>query len=167
MLTLIVLELQAQEKTTIEKILGEKTLPSLILNDVNGKRIDVSEYAKTGQVIVLSFWATWCVPCKKELNNISELYDEWKQKFNMKLVAVSIDDSRSSTKVKPYTDSQRWEYDILLDPNQDLKRELNIQGIPFTVLLNKQGKIVYTHTGYVDGDELVLEEEIKKWATTE
>jgi peroxiredoxin len=158
---------QAQEKTISEKILGEKTLPSLTLNDVNGKRVDVSDYAKNGQVTVVSFWATWCVPCKKELNNISELYEEWKQKYNMKLVAVSIDDSRSSTKVKPYTNSQRWEYDILLDPNQDLKRELNIQSIPFTVLLDKKGKIVYTHTGYVDGDELVLEEEIKKFAKAE
>ncbi|MBX2902442.1 MAG: TlpA family protein disulfide reductase [Chitinophagales bacterium] len=158
---------QGKEKTLSEKILGEKTLPSLTLNDVNGKRVTVSDYAKTGQITVVSFWATWCVPCKKELGNISELYEEWQQKYNMKLVAVSIDDSRSSSKVKPYTDSQRWEYDILLDPNQDLKRELNIQSIPFTILLNKKGKIVYTHTGYVDGDELVLEEEIKKFAQEE
>ncbi|MCS6818459.1 MAG: TlpA family protein disulfide reductase, partial [Chitinophagales bacterium] len=55
-----------------------------------------------------------------------------------------------------------WEFDVLLDPNQDLKRELNIQTIPFTLLLDKKGKIVYTHTGYIEGDELVLEEEIKK-----
>jgi peroxiredoxin len=82
----------------------------------------------------------------------------------VKIVTVSIDDSRSSTKVKPYADSQRWQFDLLLDPNQDLKRELNIQTVPFTALLNKQGKIVYTHSGYVEGDELVLEDEIKKYA---
>ncbi|HRN93814.1 MAG: TlpA family protein disulfide reductase [Chitinophagales bacterium] len=156
---------QAQEKKTLsEKILGEKTLPSVTLNDIAGKRVDVNSYAKSGKITVVSFWATWCVPCKKELNNISELYEEWQEKYNMQLVAVSIDDSRSSTKVKPYTDSQRWEFDVLLDPNQDLKRELNIQSVPFTVLLNQKGKIVYTHTGYVEGDELVLEDEIKKLA---
>lgn len=152
----------AQEKTLADKVLGEKTLPSVTLNNIFGKRVDVNDYAKSGKITVVSFWATWCVPCKKELNNISELYEEWQEKYNMQLVAVSIDDSRSSTKVKPYTDSQRWEFDILLDPNQDLKRELNIQSVPFTVLLNQKGKIVYTHTGYVEGDELVLEDEIKK-----
>jgi len=154
----------SQTKTLGEKILGEKTLPSIVLNDASGKPVNVGDYSKNEQVTVVSFWATWCVPCKKELNNISELYDDWKDKYNVKIVTVSIDDSRSSTKVKPYADSQRWQFDLLLDPNQDLKRELNIQTVPFTALLNKQGKIVYTHSGYVEGDELVLEDEIKKYA---
>ena len=154
----------SQTKTLGEKILGEKMLPSIVLNDAVGKQVNVSDYGKNEQVTVVSFWATWCVPCKKELNNISELYDEWKEKYNVKIVAISIDDSRSSTKVKPYADSQRWQFDLLLDPNQDLKRELNIQAVPFTALLNKQGKIVFTHSGYVEGDELVLEDEIKKYA---
>ncbi len=156
--------LVAQTKTVAEKILGEKTMPSIVLNDASGKKVNVSDYGKNGQITVFSFWATWCVPCKKELNNISELYDDWKEKYNVRVVTVSIDDSRSSTKVKPYADSQRWEFDLLLDPNQDLKRDLNIQTVPFTALLDKNGKIVYTHTGYVEGDELVLEDEIKKHA---
>lgn len=156
-----------QSKTLAEKILGEKTIPSLMLNDASGKQVNVGDYSKSGQLTVISFWATWCVPCKKELNNISELHDEWKEKYNMKVVAVSIDDSRSSTKVKPFAEGQRWQFDLLLDPNQDLKRELNIQSVPFTVLLDKRGKIVYTHSGYVEGDELVLEDELKKYAAKE
>ena len=93
---------------------------------------------------------------------MAELYDDWKKKYNMQIVAISIDDSRNSTKVKPIVDGQRWEYDVLLDVNQDLKRQMNIQSVPFTVLLNTSGKIVYTHSGYVDGDEYILEEELQK-----
>jgi thiol-disulfide isomerase/thioredoxin len=155
-------EQKADDKKPIEKILGEKTLPAITLTDMNGKKVDVSSYGKSGKYTVLSFWATWCVPCKKELTNIAELYDEWQKKYNVQIVAVSIDDSRSTTKVKPYVDGQRWTYDVLLDTNQDLKRALNIQSVPFTVLVDTDGKIVYTHSGYVDGDEYVLEEELQK-----
>lgn len=150
------------EKTPVEKVMGEKTLPSISLNDMNGQKVDVSSYGKSGKITVLSFWATWCVPCKKELTNMAEVYDEWKKKYNLQIVAVSIDDSRSATKVKPAVEGQRWEYDVLLDVNQDLKRQLNIQSVPFTLLVDANGKIVYTHSGYVDGDEYILEEEIQK-----
>lgn len=151
-----------EPKKGIEKVLGEKTLPAVTLTDINGQQVNVADYGKSGKVTVLSFWATWCVPCKKELTNIADLYDEWKEKYNLQIVAVSIDDSRSTTKVKPYVDGQRWDYDVLLDVNQDLKRGLNIQSVPFTVLVNDKGKVVYTHSGYIDGDEFVLEEEIQK-----
>jgi len=150
------------EKKGIEKVIGEKTLPSVVLNDMNGKQVNVADYGKSGKVTVLSFWATWCVPCKKELTNVADLYEEWAKKYNMQMVAISIDDSRSSTKVKPTVEGQRWEYEVLLDVNQDLKRQMNIQSVPFTVLVDSKGKIVYTHSGYVDGDEYILEEELQK-----
>ncbi len=154
---------QAQESKTLqEKILGEKTLPAVVLSDMDGKKVNVADLSKDGKITVLSFWATWCVPCKKELSNLAELYEEWQKKYNVQIVAISIDDSRSTTKVKPYISGQGWDYQVLLDVNQDLKRDLAIQNVPFTVLVNSNGKIVYTHSGYVDGDEYVLEEEIQK-----
>lgn len=152
------------EKTPLEKVIGEKTLPSVTLTDMNGKNVNVADYGKSGKITVLSFWATWCVPCKKELTNMADLYDDWKKKYNMQIVAVSIDDSRSSTKVKPTVEGQRWSYDVLLDVNQDLKRQLNIQSVPFTVVVDAKGKIAFTHSGYVDGDEYILEEELQKLA---
>lgn len=152
------------EKKGIEKVLGEKTLPSVELADMNGNKVNVAELSKSGHPVVLSFWATWCVPCKKELSNLADLYEEWKDKYHVEIVAVSIDDSRSTTKVKPYVDGQHWEYKVLLDVNQDLKRSLNIQTVPFTVMTDANGKIVYTHSGYVEGDEYVLEEELQKLA---
>ncbi|MES2622522.1 MAG: TlpA disulfide reductase family protein [Bacteroidota bacterium] len=162
LLTSIFLTNAQDEKHGIEKVLGEKTLPSVMLSDMNGKQVNIADYGKSGKITVVSFWATWCVPCKKELTNMADLYEEWKKKYNMQIVAVSIDDSRNSTKVKPIVEGQRWEYDVLLDVNQDLKRQLNIQSVPFTLLVNAAGKIVYSHSGYVDGDEYVLEEELQK-----
>jgi cytochrome c biogenesis protein CcmG/thiol:disulfide interchange protein DsbE len=157
--------IKAQEpKKGIEKVLGEQKLPEVSLNDVNGKKINVADYGKSGKVTVLSFWATWCIPCKKELTNVAELYEEWQKKYNVQVVAVSIDDSRSAGKVKPYVESQRWTYEVLLDMNQDLKRALNIQSVPFTVVVDANGKVVSTHSGYVEGDEFVLEEELQKLA---
>ena len=152
--------LKAQNPAAVEKVLGEKTIPAVTLTNIEGKKVNLAELTKNGKITVLSFWATWCVPCKKELSNISDLYEEWQKKYDMQIVAVSIDDSRSSSKVKPYIDGQRWTYSVLLDVNQDLKRELNIQSVPFTVLIDQKGKIVSTHQGYQEGDENILEEQI-------
>ena len=153
------------KKGGLEKVLGERTLPNVTLTDINGKKVNVQDLSKSGKIIVLDFWATWCIPCKKELNNINEVYDDWQKKYNVAVVAVSIDDSRSAPKVKPYVDGQRWSYDVLLDVNQDLKRELNIQSVPFTVVLDQTGKIVYSHSGYTEGDENILEDALAGLAT--
>src|ERR1041385_9544075 len=79
---LIHIGLYAQEdKKGVDKLMGEKTLPSVTLSDINGKQVNVAGYGKSGKITVLSFWATWCVPCKKELTNLADLYTEWKSKY--------------------------------------------------------------------------------------
>ncbi|MBS1593282.1 MAG: TlpA family protein disulfide reductase [Bacteroidetes bacterium] len=165
MVCCLAMSAHAQDKKGLEKIMGERTLPNVTLSDVSGKKVNVQDYSKTGKVTVLDFWATWCIPCKKELNNISEVYEDWQKKYNVDIVAVSIDDSRSAPKVKPYVDGQRWTYDVLLDVNQDLKRQLNIQTVPFTLVLDQNGKIIYEHSGYTEGDENILEDAIAGLAT--
>lgn len=137
-------------------------LPSIEIKDLAGNTVDISKYSKNDKITVISFWATWCVPCKKELNNMSELYEEWKADYGVELVAISIDDSRNTSKVKTYVDGQAWDFEVLLDANSDLKRALNFQTVPFTLLIDQEGNIVYRHTGYVEGDEFILEEEISK-----
>ncbi len=137
-----------------------KEFPSVVLKDLAGKEVNLQQYAKSGKVTVLSFWATWCAPCKKELENMNELLDEWQEKYDVQLVAVSIDDARNALKVKPYVDGKKWEFPVLLDVNQDSRRALNFPNVPYTVLIDKNGNIVYKHIGYTEGDEQVLEEKI-------
>jgi len=138
-----------------------QTLPSVSLKDMDGKPKNMADYSKNGKITIISFWATWCSPCKKELNNINEIYDEWKSKYNLELVAICTDNARNVPKVKPYVLGQGWEYEIIMDVNQDFQRAMNVVQIPHTFLLDASGNIVYQHSGYVEGDEFALEEKIK------
>lgn len=142
-----------------------KSLPSVLLKDFDGKELDLKKYAENGKITIICTWATWCSPCIKELNNMSDLLDDWIEEYNLELVAISIDNSRNSMKVKPFVNGNGWEFDVLLDVNSDTKRALNYANTPFTILVDQQGKIVYRHTGYMEGDEYVLEDEIKKIAS--
>jgi len=141
---------------------GGSKLPSVKVKDLKGNIVNTSEFDNNGKPIVISFWATWCAPCKKELNAIHEVYQDWQDDTDVKLIAISIDDARSATRVKPYVDSQGWDYEVYIDSNQDLKRALNVNNVPQTFLLNGSGEIVWTHSGYAPGDEEELLEEIEK-----
>jgi len=140
------------------------TLPEVTVKDVDGKNINLGDYGRKGELTVISFWATWCKPCILELKNIDLVLEEWTEKYGVSLVAVSVDDARNSMKVKPFVTGQGWTFDILMDPNGDLQRALNVTNPPMTFLINKEGKIAYMHSGYLPGDEFELEKEIIKWS---
>ncbi len=146
---------------------GQDKLPDVTIQELNGKKVNIQSFAENGKITILNFWATWCVPCKKELDNIAELYPEWQEKYNMELVAVSVDNSRTATKIKSVVDSKGWEYIVLSDKNEDLKRALNFQAVPYTVVINETGEIVYLHDGYVEGDEYELEDLLKELSGVE
>ena len=140
---------------------AQSTLPSLSLKTMDGKTINTKELSKDGP-IVISLWATWCVPCKNELDAISDVYEDWQDETNIKLYAVSVDDSRTVKRVKPLVNGKGWEYEVLLDTNHDLKRALGVSTVPVTLIV-KDNKIVYRHSGYTPGAEDELYEEIKKY----
>ncbi len=141
-----------------------KNLPNIKVRTLDGETINIQDIDNNDKNIVISFWATWCKPCKKELNNIAELYENWQDETGVKLIAISIDDSRSMSKVAPYVNSSDWEYEVYLDPNGDLKRAMGVSTVPHTFLLNNKKEIVWQHKGYVDGDEYELYEKIKKYS---
>jgi thiol-disulfide isomerase/thioredoxin len=148
----------SQEATTISKI------PSVALKTLDGKNFNTNQISNDGKPIILSFWALWCKPCQKELDAFNELYAEWQKETGVKIYAVSIDDSRSTAKVLPLVDGKSWEFEVLLDPNSDFKRAMNVNMIPHTFLLDGNGNIVSQHTSYFEGSELELYKEVKKLA---
>jgi len=139
-----------------------QTLPSVEVKTLDGTKVNIQDYGKTGKITIISFWATWCGPCIKELNNILDVYEEWQKKYGCELVAVSIDDSRNLQKVKPTANAFGWPYTILTDENKDLARALNVNNPPQTLVIDQNGNIVYVHNGYTEGSELELEEVMKK-----
>ena len=140
---------------------AQTSLPDIQLNDIDGKSVSIQELSKD-KVIVYSFWATWCVPCINELDAIAEEYEDLQDDFDFELVAISIDDARTKSRVKPMINGKGWEYDILLDSNQKLKRALNIANVPYVIIV-KNGKIVYTHSGYTPGSEQELYEKFQSF----
>jgi peroxiredoxin len=128
-------------------------LPNVKLTDINGKTVQTGSITNGGKPIIISFWATWCKPCLRELKAIHEVYPDWQEETGVKMIIVSIDSTQDKNKVKPLVDGNGWEYEVLLDPNGDFKRAMNVQNVPHVFVINGKGKIVYNHAGYVDGGE--------------
>ena len=139
-----------------------QTLPAVTLKDINGKTVQTDKLSNNGKPFIISFFATWCKPCNRELSAISEVYADWQEETGVKLIAVSIDQAQNINKVKPLVDSNGWEYDVLLDPNSDFKRALGIQMIPYVLIVDGKGNIVYKHNGYTDGAENDLIEKVRE-----
>ena len=139
-----------------------QTLPAVTLKDINGKTVQTDKLSNDGKPFIISFFATWCKPCNRELSAISEVYADWQDETGVKLIAVSIDQAQNINTVKPLVDSNGWEYDVLLDPNSDFKRALGIQMIPYVIIVDGKGNIVYKHNGYTDGAEKELIEKVRE-----
>lgn len=144
-------------------LLAQNELPKVELSTLEGEITNLQDVAKDGQLTIVSLWATWCVPCLNELDAISEVYDDWQEDTNVNLVAISIDDSRTVKRVKPLINGKGWDYTILLDTNNDVRRALGAATVPLTLLV-RDGKILFRHSGYSPGVENVLYENIQKFS---
>ena len=137
-------------------------LPQIEVQTLGGAKVPIASLHQKGKPTIVSFWATWCKPCINELNSLAERYDELQEELGVTLVAVSIDDSRTSPKVGPFVAGQGWDYTVVLDPNSDLRRAMGVNNVPHTFLLNGAGEIVWQVNKYVPGEEEVLIAEIRK-----
>lgn len=152
---------------TVGFIQSGRTIPAVDVKTMDGKSFNTSKISNDGKPIIISFWATWCKPCKKELDAIAEEYSTWQKETGVKLIAISIDDARSSSKVSTDVKSKGWEYEVYLDENQDFKRAMNVNNVPHTFVVNGKGEIVWQHNAYAEGDEDHLLEVVKKVAKGE
>ncbi len=147
---------------TTNVVFAQESFAPVKLKSVSGKTVNFADVAATSKdtIVVISFWATWCIPCIAELDNISDVYKEKQAIKPFKFIGVSIDDSRTSQRVKPFIAGKGWQFDVLLDINSELKRALNVTDVPHVIII-KNNKIVYRHTGYIAGEEDNLFEKIK------
>ena len=145
-------------------ILGysQNQMPNIELNAISGESLNLStDFNEVDKLYVFSFWATWCAPCINELEAIHKKYATWKESLNVEIIAVSIDDSRTQKRVKPFLNGKGWTYNVLLDSNQELKRALSIVNVPYTIVV-KNSKIVFVSNGYSQGAEEELYIKLKE-----
>jgi len=145
---------------SIVSVSAQKVIPATELKTLEGKKVNLSDYIEEGKVTIINFWATWCAPCKKELDALAPIYPEWEEKYGVKFLAVTVDDSRGFPKVKPMVKEKDWPYTVLSDVNQEMMRKLNFFSIPQMYIVDGDGAIKHTITGYIPGSEADLESKI-------
>jgi cytochrome c biogenesis protein CcmG, thiol:disulfide interchange protein DsbE len=143
---------------------AQKPMPSVDIKTLEGKSLSAKKIAQAGTVTVVSFWATWCAPCKKELDVIHKNYAGWQEKYGMSLAAVTIDDAQGLPKVRPTVAQKGWKFPVYSDINSALMQNLGIPSVPYTIIVDKNGNIVYEHSGYKAGDEIELEKKIAEFS---
>ncbi len=140
-------------------------IPQVQIKDLQGKTVNTKSIVKNdGNPVLVSFFATWCKPCIKELSAFNDEYEDWADETGVKIIAISTDNARSTNNVAPFVNTRGWEFDVYLDANEDFKRAMNVGNVPHTFLLDGNGKVVWQHTSYLEGDEEQTFENIKKYS---
>ena len=140
---------------------GQTTLPNPMVNDVNGKAVSIAEYVKDGSPKIISLWATWCGPCRMELNALQKVYPKWKENYDIEIIAITVDVGPMLARAKGMFEKNSWDYTFMHDNNQELMGALGIKGIPYSILIDGKGNIKSIQTGYYPGYEKELEAKIK------
>ena len=149
----------------ITNVIFAQEVPQVQIKDLKGKTVNTKSIIQNdGQPVLISFFATWCKPCVKELNAFNDELEDWADETGVKVIAISTDNARSTNSVAPFVNARGWEFDVYLDANGDFKRAMNVGNIPHTFLLDGNGKIVWQHTSYLEGDEEHTFEMVQKVA---
>lgn len=135
---------------------GIRKGPNFKAENLDGETVELNAEIGDGPIL-LSFWATWCKPCIEELAEYKKIYKDYKDK-GFKMFAISTDDERTVAKVKPFVKSKNFDFPVLLDTNMDISRLYYAQSVPYSVILDKKGMIIYSHLGYMKGDEIKVKE---------
>lgn len=139
-------------------------VPSVTVETIKGETFDTAGLLDEGKPMIISFWSTSCKPCIHELDAIYDALPDWKEEVDFNVVAVSVDNSRLLSKAKSFTQGRGWgdDFILLFDKNEDFKRAMNVAMVPHVFVVDAKGKVVFTHTSYVQGGETELFEVLKK-----
>ena len=139
-------------------------VPSVTVENSKGETVNTRSLLDEGTPMIVSFWSTSCKPCIREIDAVYDALPDWLEEADFRVVAVSTDDSRLLAKAKSFAEGRGWGEDfvLLFDKNQDFMRAMNVSVVPHVFVLDGNGKVVYSHTSYVPGNELELFEAIKK-----
>lgn len=148
---------------TAASVCSAQTIPDVRVENAAGEAVSTRQLID-GKPFVVSFWSLTCKPCLMELNAIDDQLDEWRRQVDFKVVAVSIDDVRSSSRARALANGRAWDFVCLFDKNQDLRRAMNVSVTPQTFVVDGKGDIVYSHSGYTPGSEQELLEKLKEIA---
>ncbi len=144
--------------------LSAQGLPNAEIQNLQGQTLDASSLQNEGHPLIVSFWATWCKPCISELNAFHDYYLDLEEETGVKVIAISIDDPRTMSKVAPFVAGQAWDYSVYLDPNSNLRRAMGVNNVPHTFLFDGDGKIVWQANKYVPGEEVELAHKVEALA---
>lgn len=140
--------------------------PGFTLDTLDGESISLDDF--DGQVVAVSFWATWCRPCLQELPHMSRFHEQYGDadgdgERDFTVIAISTDGPETLAEVRQTVRRQRWQMPVLLDQEGDVSAQLNPRGTnPFTVFIDREGNIAHAHEGYSSGDEVGYEELIQQ-----
>ena len=140
-------------------LISQNVSPNLTLKKMNGKSVKLSEYLNKGPVLI-NFWATWCSPCKKEMVFLDQFERRYKDN-GLSILSISIDSQKSLAHVRSYIRANNYTYDVFLDPNRQVFKKLNGNLMPTNVLIDKDGKVLWRHYGYIPGDEKNMDLELR------
>jgi cytochrome c biogenesis protein CcmG, thiol:disulfide interchange protein DsbE len=130
------------------------------LQDLEGNSVKLSTMLAKGPVL-LQFWATWCVPCKEEMKGLNDLWIKHKDS-GFGFIAISIDDQKTLTKVKPFIESKGYKFTVVYDTDKNVFKTFGGQDPPFSVLLSRTGDVIKTYSGFLPGDDQKLDDDITK-----
>ena len=134
--------------------------PDFVLKNLEGENYRLSENIGEGP-IVISFWATWCVPCIEELKQMKRIYKKYSD-MGVQFLAISIDDPKTVGRVNSFVKSHKYPYTVLLDTNNEIITLYQSKIPPYTVIIDNDGNVIYTHVGYRMGDEKMVDRELEK-----
>lgn len=139
-----------------------KSIPSVKVKSLRGIEVDISKIENNGKPILILVFEITCKPCVSEFDNISDIYDDWQRETGVKIIAVSLDDSRNQNKLASFVTARGWQFEIFSDINQDFKRALSVPYCPYCFVIDSERKIVWEKAGYVTGDEDIIFDILKR-----